>query len=400
MRGANASDRPRDGQSPLRGRYLVNDWRLRGLLTASDVLLRGRTPERVPDASSLRRVLLSFNGHLGDAVIATAAIKLFGEALPNVELGVLLPSWSRPVVEGLPSIRYLHSIDHWHTNRILARGFARWQGWRRSRRLALAEVRRLRYDAAVDLYDYFPNASMFLWHAGIPVRVGYDAAGFSGLYTHALVWPDDAQHTAERQASLLRVLAPSIGRALPQGSLPSARPWTVERVSDLLARVGAREGEFIVLHPGAGAPGKEWPIEQWRTLAEALVDGGETLLFTGKGPREHDAVRTIVDDLPRCFDVCDQVDWEGFVQLIRVARQVVSVDTVAGHVAATVDTPSITIWTGRNNPRHWGPRGATGTLLVPRDDAVVAADVLQAIHATRRAPAWSLDVSHPIAGAP
>jgi hypothetical protein len=118
MRGGSpeATSVPPAKGSPLRGRYLANNPALRAMMTASDLLLaplrvwRRRTPE----VSAPRRVLLSVGGHLGDAVIATAAIRRLADALPDAEIGVLLPRSSAVVLDGNARVVRRHYVDHWY----------------------------------------------------------------------------------------------------------------------------------------------------------------------------------------------------------------------------------------------------------------------------------------------
>ena len=360
--------RPAEGsmpyRTPLRGRYLANDWRLRLLLSASDLLLAPLRRGPSPSVVLPRKVLLSINGHLGDAVIATAAIRRLGEALPDAEIGLALPSWSRAVVDGNPRLHHLHEVDHWYTNRSSASGWERWRGHRRSLRRAIAEIRGVGYDAAVDLYDYFPNAALLLWRAGIPIRIGFDVAGFSALYTHAVPWPPDARHSAQRQLMLLQTLVPTLDAlSPPRAELPESPPPVVRRVRELLSTHGVRPGDYTVIHVGAGSPDKRWPQSEWRAVAEQLVAEGQTLVFTGRGPAEGKDIAATIEGLPRCVDLCDALDWSAFVEVIRLARHVLSVDTVAGHVAGAVGTPATTLWTSVSSPQHWRPLGPVTVLL-------------------------------------
>jgi ADP-heptose:LPS heptosyltransferase len=358
--------------SPLRGRYLASDWRLRTLLAASDVILAPLQFRRGRSLAHPRRILMAINGHLGDAVIASAAVELLAGALPDAELGMLLPSWSRAVFEDDPRVRRLHTVDHWHTSRARVSARERWSTYRRSRRRAIAEIRAVGYDAAVDLYDYFPNAALLLWRAGIPVRVGFDAAGFSALYTHRIRWPDDDRHTAHRQQILLRALLPaSMSDVEPQPTLAPAQPETVARVAGLLDRHGVGPDAFTVLHPGAGVAEKGLDAARWRQIAVQLSADGETVVLTGRGGNERALTSTIARDLPRCIDLCDALAWAEYVQLVRLARRVIALDSVAGHVASAVGTPSITLWTSSSRPQHWRPLGAASHVLDGRSERLV-----------------------------
>ena len=354
------------GQSPLRGRYLASDWRLRGLLALSDLLLAPlHARRRVELPRPPRRVLLALGGHLGDAVIATAAVRLLADALPDAELGVLLPGWSRVVFDEHPRVRRVHSVDHWHSSRSADVLRTKWNTYRRTRRAALLEVRAEGYDAAVDLYDYFPNSAAFLWRAGIPVRIGFTSAGFAPLYTHLVQWRDDLRHTAERQADLLRVLAPSIGDSpVIHCELPPASPVTAGKVELLLAQHELSPRRFTVMHMGAGSPLKAWSLNAWREVAMQLVARGEKIVFTGQGSKERDDIRMVTAGIPACVDLSGQLDWPSFVHVIRLARRLLAVDTVAGHVAAAVGTPCTTLWTGISSPQHWRPLADVGDVLM------------------------------------
>ena len=77
--------------SPLRGRYLARNPLLRAAMLASDLALAPLRPRRRPAPTTPRRVLLAIGGHLGDAVIATAAIGLLSDALPKPDLSNVDP---------------------------------------------------------------------------------------------------------------------------------------------------------------------------------------------------------------------------------------------------------------------------------------------------------------------
>jgi ADP-heptose:LPS heptosyltransferase len=350
--------------SPLKGRYLATNRALRAAMAGSDLLLAPLRLRRRPALKKPRKLLLSIGGHLGDAVIAMDAVTRLTEVAPGIEIGVLSPSWSSVVFEGDERIAHRHVVNHWYLDRGPANRVQKWLGYRRSRHRAIAEIRAIGYDAAVDLYDYFPNAALLLWRAGIPVRIGFDASGFSALYTHAAPWPPDHRHTADRQVMLLRTLFPEVGT--PRAArriLPDPAPGAARHVEQLLLQHRVPVEQFTVVHPGAGSRAKEWPIENWRQVVERLSADGATLVFTGRGAREQEAIRYLSRDLPGCVDLCDQLEWAALVQLIRLARRVISVDTVAAHIAGAVGTPATTLWTSPSDPDHWRPLGSATVVV-------------------------------------
>jgi ADP-heptose:LPS heptosyltransferase len=111
----------------------------------------------------------------------------------------------------------------------------------------------------------------------------------------------------------------------------------------------------IVMHMGAGNPLKEWPERKWMDLAAALARDGYRIVFTGQGAREAGRARRVCQALGFGIDLCDRLEWSEWVEVIRGARLLVGLDSVAGHVAAATHTPSVLIFTGMSNDAQWRP---------------------------------------------
>jgi lipopolysaccharide heptosyltransferase II len=357
------SIRPRT--SPLRGRYLVDNRKWNAFLRVADRILGAvvqRTGVRPPPRP--RRVLLAVGGHLGDAVIATGVVSLLRRAIPEVEIGMALGSWAAAAIEGHPDVRWIHTVDHWKSNRSGAALPNRWLHDRRTRRRALREIRAVGYDVSVDLYMYYPNMAGLLWRAGIPVRIGYASGGYASLYTHAVDWVDGEYHVAQQETSLLRILAPTLPDAAARWyDLPPVPTDASHRAESTLLDAGATPGDYLVVHMGAGSPLKEWPAERWRELAERLTDEGHYLVLTGSGRAEQQRADEVARGRTRCADLTGRLAWPEFVHVLARARLVLCVDTVAAHVAAAVGTPCVALWAAMTRINHWRPLGTSCTVL-------------------------------------
>lgn len=358
-----------DPRTPFRHGYLVRNPALYAALRVADFLAgrlarrRRHRPLPMP-----RRVLVAAGGHLGDAVIATTLLPLLRKALPEAQVGMLAPSWCAPVLAGHPGVARFHAVDHWFLDRSGDTLPARWLRHRRTSARALAEIRAAGYDLAIDLYPYFPNAAALLWRAGIPARVGFASGGLGPLYTTALEWTDGGRHTAERHAQLLRAAldpgAAGAGSLALAYDMPPIPPAASDRVLRLLASHGAGPREYIVMHPGSGNAAKDWPIESWRQVAAAVAAGGTRIVLTGAGAREQQQARALAAGAPvPPIDLAGRLDWDEFRAVLAHARAVVTVDTVAAHLAAAAARPVIVIMSAAGNPAHWRPLGPTATVL-------------------------------------
>lgn len=107
----------------------------------------------------------------------------------------------------------------------------------------------------------------------------------------------------------------------------------------------------IVVHPGAGAPSRQWPAERFAAVASELRRYGRPVLVTGSSI-EHAIVQRVAGasggraltrlSLPELFGVVGR------------AALVVSGDTGVAHVASTFGTPSVVLF-GPVPPQLWGP---------------------------------------------
>jgi heptosyltransferase-3 len=345
--------------SVLRGRYLVQNPIWNTWLRVNDSVLaafrRGGAPVPVP--TGVRRVLIAVGGHLGDAVIATSIFAPVREAFPGSEIGVLTGSWNRQVFDGHPDVRWIHTVDHWKLNRSRTSFVKRWWRAHRMRRAARRDISSLGYDVAIDLYAYYPNSSRLLARAGIPRRVGFVSGGGGPLFTSPIEW-EPGRHVALDHVALLRALTPTLPALAPlRYSMPRAEPRAARKADEILRAASVRLDNYAVIHAVAGAARKDWSVEHWRAVARALQAEDTDVVLTGAGADQRRTTVQIAHGITGIANLCDLLTWDEFRHVITQARIVLSVDTVAAHLAAAAGTPCIAIMTGVDDPHRWRPLG-------------------------------------------
>src|ERR1700730_9826034 len=351
--------------SPLRGIYLARNMpRNLGVRCVDAILKSGcafAKPYDPEHARNPHRILVANGAAPGDGVLATAVLPVLKSAFPNADLGMLVGSGSKQILDGHRLLRWVHVVDHWKMDRSDRTTPAKWIRYRRTRATALQEVKSVGYDIALDLYYFFPNSILFLWQAGIPVRVAYTSAGLGPLLTHPVRWQLRDCSVVDYHADLVRCLgvqerhfsklSPNIPRAAEEGGQAHFSPL-------------ATNDEYLVLHVGTGLAIKEWPVEKWRDLVGRLAQSGHRLVFTGAGAKETRLVQMVTENMPNCINLCNSLNWQSFVSIIARARGVLGVDSVVGHVAAAVGTPCIVIAPGTANRLHWRPQQKDCAVLV------------------------------------
>src|SRR5262249_29158378 len=97
--------------------------------------------------------------------------------------------------------------DHWFLDRGPG---GRWTKYRRFCKdfgRVAREIRAIRYDVAVDLRAYFPNALPLLAKADIPIRIGYSRVFFAPMLTHPRRFLYRRAHETTIQSDLLQALS-------------------------------------------------------------------------------------------------------------------------------------------------------------------------------------------------
>jgi ADP-heptose:LPS heptosyltransferase len=351
-----------DGSTVLPRYFVARGWG-RAYLRGLDALLLFAPRRSAPQTADPRRVLIAVGGQLGDAVLATGVLSFLEAAIPGVDLGVVSGSSASVVFQGQPSIRWIHTVDHWKQRRaasMVRRGADHWRSWRR----AVREITAVGYDAAIDLCPFYPNMATVLWGARIPRRIGYGSGGGARLFTDTVPSPELDRHVVEHHAKLASCLVDAnhaVDVVTPR--IPPA-PLELQRTVHQRLRDHGILGGYVVVHMGAGSRPKEWLLVRWRRLTADIRATDCAVVLTGRGERERAMADAVAANEPGVINLVDQLEWRELVEVIRYADGVVSPDTAVAHIAAAVGTSNVVIWAGINDPRNWRPRGDRTSIVM------------------------------------
>lgn len=291
----------------------------------------------LPIPQTPKKILLCNIAHFGDVVISTNVLPIIKKHFPHCEIGFLTGTEvGKNVLQNHPLIARLHFFDHWYLERS-NKYKAALHHWLRRRRI-VQEVRKANYEIAIDLYSYFPNAIPLLAKCGVPIRIGYPTGGFSSLLTHSIKWEFADRYVGYAHLHLLKVLKIKVQRESP---LP-------------FYNFKQNESCSLVVHMGSSSPLKEWQLENWIKLIQLFRQEGWEVLLTGRGKRERENCDQVAAQTG-AKNQCDQLNWQAFVRTIQEARLLVSVDSVAVHIAAASSTPSVVLFAGMSSPKMWLP---------------------------------------------
>ena len=332
----------------------------------------------------LDRVLIGRLRYLGDVAMSTVVLAALRRGDPHLELGYLCEAPYAPLLTAHPELARVHALA---VRRRGADAKARTEAHAASAGVGLlgtlADLRRQRYDLAIDLF-FNPRSAVVLRLAGIPLRIGGTRAWRRRLYTHTVLTPDLAAGAG--LATVARGgLADHLARLAPLRHTPSGLQfldWLGQTYADqtlrtsvavpslvgssaaqALAELAIAPGDrYVLLAPGATWPTKEWPSDHWRVLVSALRDepGLPLALLTPPG---REGVWDITCGGGSAGGVLPPLPLREVLRLIGAATLLITVDGGVMHAAVAMSVPTLALF-GPTDPGLWFPYDRRGEFRV------------------------------------
>jgi ADP-heptose:LPS heptosyltransferase len=117
---------------------------------------------------------------------------------------------------------------------------------------------------------------------------------------------------------------------------------------------------YVVVHPGASVPARQWPASRCAQTVDALTAAGHRVLVTG-GPGERTLTAQVAGRSG--VDLGGRTDLDTLAAVLDGARVVVVGNTGPAHLAAAVGTPVVSLFAPVVPAQRWAPYGVPTVLL-------------------------------------
>lgn len=313
------------------------------------------------------RFLIVRLGALGDIVHAIPVAAALRRTFPSARIDWLVSAKHREILDLVPVIDRRLVIN----DRGDAPGGT-------SLLAAVRELRRMRYDVAIDLQGLIKSA-LLARSSGAPRVIGFSGSyareslarvfyteafdpGRGGIYD-----PRETRHVVEINLGILSRLGVAAG--------PPEFP--LDAIDSVAARNAQQktEGRYALLNPGAAWPNKRWPADRFGQVAAALNTRHGLMSVVLWGPGEEALAHAAAAASGGAAIVSDRTTIADVVALARGASVMISGDTGPTHLAGAVGTPLVGLY-GPTRPSRNGPMAAA--------DVTVSRDAICQCHHLRR----------------
>jgi len=311
--------------------------------------------------ANAQSILIVGPAWVGDMVMAQALYKAIKSKQPDSTIDVLAPDWSAGILERMPEVRSLIRMPLGHGQ----------LGWGARRNLGVQL--RGKYDRAYVLPNSWKSA-LVPWFAKIPIRTGY-----LGEWRYGLLNDIHRLDTA-RMPRLVDRYVGLCGSKFSPTTSPSLAVEDDGRLR-LLEALGLKaDPPVLALCPGAEyGPAKRWPLRSYSEVARRHLERGWQVWILGS---EKDATpnrelflsihekrevhsQTIGQNAARLasspkelnafvVNLTGQTTLAQAVDLLSVAKRIVSNDSGLMHLGAAVDTQMVAVY-GSSDPSYTPP---------------------------------------------
>jgi heptosyltransferase-1 len=302
-----------------------------------------------------KNILLIKPSSLGDIVLALPALSALRRSFPDAKITWLVRPEFASLLENHPHLTETMLFDR----RFLGKAWFH-PGALLSLLSLIRQLRRSRFDLAIDLQGLFRTASL-AWLSGCKKRFGMAEAREFGhiFYTHRTQRDQNSIHVVDYYLKMVRAAGASQTEA--EFLLP-IESSAADSVSCLLQSHDIKPGNYAVFVPGSAQKSKCWPAHNFAALAEKMAAKFKLAIVLVGAQTEKPITAQIIrgTDAP-VTDFTGLTSLPELVALFKTARIVVSNDTGPGHIAAALGVPLVMIF-GPSNPVRLFPYKRPETL--------------------------------------
>ncbi|MFM4827010.1 lipopolysaccharide heptosyltransferase II [Aeromonas bivalvium] len=294
------------------------------------------------------KILVIGPSWVGDMVMSQSLYKAIKTNHPGCELHVMAPAWCGALLARMPEVDKAVPMPLGHGD------------------FKLGERRRLGKQLAAEHYDQAiiqPNSlksALIPWFARIPVRTGWKGEHRFGLLNDLRSNKSAFPLMVEAYLALAYPKAQMKSRAdIPAIPHPALNVDLINQ-SKALERLGLDIARpVLVLCPGAEfGPAKRWPERHYAAVAQIRLDEGWQVWIFGSGKDVEVANQIRASLNPRsqghCHVLAGKTSLHEAIDLMALARQVISNDSGLMHIAAALNRPLIGVY-GSTSPLYTPP---------------------------------------------
>ncbi|WP_456437977.1 lipopolysaccharide heptosyltransferase II [Desulfurobacterium sp.] len=266
----------------------------------------------------MKRILIFQTAFIGDLVLVSSLIKSVAKTYSEAEVFLVCKKGYEAIYEGF---QYLKGVIPYDKKGI--RGFA-------------SKLKSIKFDAVFSPHRSHRTATL-LFLSGIPLRVGFDTAGFSFLYTRRVKYKRNV-HEVERNIQLLLAVNKA-ARVDLQPELFVSKD-EVGKVREKFSL----EFPFAVIAPGSVWSTKRWLPEYFASVGKYLIEERGLVPVIVGSAADIPVAEKVFRQIPFAVNTAGKTNLRELMALIAGSSVVITNDSSPTHFASAFKKPVVTMF--------------------------------------------------------
>lgn len=313
---------------------------------------RRATPGEVDTDRISRILIIRQHDQFGDFLLTTPAIRALRTRYPAAHLSLVVRAYLYPVARNNPDV---DEVLLFHES-----GFR----WRPRDIRTFVDLMRNPVDLAVvfNTVSHSLSSDLIAWLSGAPVVMGPAAPTFDHLehnpfYTINVPVRPDPRHQIQRNLDVVRHLgADTDDLSYRYAMTAEERAAGRAVIDDLVEDSGKPGGPVVAVHFGTGDARKRYPVEQLARVCDELASRRSARIVVIPAPGEEGLLRALREAAAAPMHGAPPLSLREVAGVIRAADLLVCNDTGVLHLAAAVETPTLSFH-ATSDPAYWKPPG-------------------------------------------
>ena len=309
------------------------------------------------DLAHIKRILIIRTDKIGDVLLSLPAVIAVREAFPDAYIAMMISPEAKDILAGNEYLNEVIIYDKKikHKNALNTLGF-------------ISQIRKKRFDIAIILHST-TRVNLIAFLSGIPARIGYARGKMDLLLSEKLGYTKrfGEKHEAEYCLDVLRYIGIDAKLSLPKLNIAEKDR---EKIKAMLEGCGVKEDyKIVIIHPGSSHVSRRWPVENFSKTADILVKdmGLHIVLISSQDPEQMriaGEVRSLMKN--EAIDLCGKTSVGELAALCKRAKLLISNISGPAHIASSVGTPVISIFSGKDKglgPVRWKCLGSNSVYI-------------------------------------
>jgi heptosyltransferase III len=292
-------------------------------------------------------IIISRTDSIGDVILTLPMAAVLKKQFPNIKIGFLGKSYTRPVIEACKYIDEFIDIETFIKEKPLVGG-----------------------EPPACIIHVFPTSQIAkrAKQLGIPLRIGTTNRLYHWYTCNKLV-KLSRKKSDLHEAQLNLVLLQPFG-INQQFSLQEIAGYVglekLQPVPTQYAQLIQKDKYNLILHPKSQGSAREWPLEKFFQLIEQL-DANKFNIFISGTTKEREALQWLFDKCGnRVTDISGKMNLTEFIAFINACDGLVANSTGPLHIAASLGKDALGIYPPMRpvHPGRWAPLGVNAQVFV------------------------------------